>query len=69
MTKEILNVLNKFPGSSIQKIFDPCQTHAIFGIDKSDKEKAKTMLKEAGASRFRISTNKFGFAIICFKIA
>ena len=66
--KELNDVTYQFRGSYIQTIFDPIQTHALYGVMKDDAPKAKKLLKEAGASRFRVIKNNFGFAIICFKI-
>jgi len=62
------NVTYQFRGSYVQTIFDPVQTHALYGVSKTQKDEAKAALKEIGAKRFRITSTKFGFAIICFKI-
>jgi phospholipase/lecithinase/hemolysin len=67
MKPEIKNVTSKFHGSYIETIFDPIQTHALYGVTKSFKNEAVSALKEAGAKRLRVVSNKFGFVIICFK--
>ena len=61
-------VTRQFRGSYVQTIFDRVQTHALYGIPKSDAAEAKEALKAIGAKRFRVVNNSFGFAIICFKI-
>jgi hypothetical protein len=62
------SVTNKFRGSYVQTLFDPVQTHALYGIPKRDAAEAKEALKAIGAKRFRVVNNSFGFSIICFKI-
>lgn len=61
-------ILYKFRGSYIQTIFDYVQTHALYGIRKDDALEAKRLLKEAGASSFRVVNNDFGLVIVCFKM-
>ena len=61
-------VTYKFRGSYVQTIFDRVQTHALYGISKSQKDEAKEALKKIGAKRFRVVNNDFGMSIICFKI-
>ena len=68
MREKFEKVLYKFRDSYIQTIFDPIQTHALYGVHKDDALEAKRLLKEAGASSFRVVKNRFGFAIICFKV-
>jgi hypothetical protein len=62
------SVTNRFSGSFVQTLFDPVQTHALYGIPKRDAAEAKEALKAIGAKRFRVVNNSFGFSIICFKI-
>ena len=61
-------VTRQFRGSYVQTLFDPVQTHALYGIPKRDADEAKEALKAIGAKRFRVVNNAFGFSIICFKI-
>ena len=61
-------VTHQFRGSYVQTIFDPIQTHALYGITKSQKDDAIEELKEIGAKRFRVVNNRYGFSIICFKL-
>ena len=68
MTSEIRDVVRQFRGSYIQTIFDPVQTHALYGVTKSDRDEAKAALKKAGAGRLRVVSNRHGFVIICFKV-
>jgi hypothetical protein len=58
-----------FPGSYYQKISDPVQTHAVYGVAKSDKEYVVKSLKYIGAKRFRIvQAGIKGLIIVCFSI-
>ena len=68
MTPEIHDVVRQFRGSYIQTIFDPVQTHALYGVTKSFKHEAIAALKNAGAQRLRTVSNRQSFVIICFKI-
>ena len=61
-------VTRQFRGSYVQTLFDPIQTHALYGVPKRDAAEAKEALKAIGAKRFRVVNNSFGFAIICFKM-
>ena len=57
------------PGSYYQKIYDPIQTHAIYGVAKSDKDSIVKSLKSIGAKKFRtVQPNAKGLTIICFSI-
>ena len=58
-----------FPGSYCQEISDPVQTHAIYGVAKSDKEYVVKNLKSIGAKRFRtVQAGAKGLIIVCFSI-
>jgi hypothetical protein len=62
----------KFPSNPkyyVQPIFDPNQTHAVYGVgnDPAEINEVKRKLKEYGATLFRVVKNGYGFAIICFK--
>ena len=54
-----------------QKLFDPIQTHGLYGIYKEEVERYKEWLKSFGAKRLRVvkCNNCKGnpYAIICFK--
>ena len=54
-------------GRYIQTIFDPIQTHALYGITADELPKFKEKLKKLGARKFRTCGRK-GFKILCFKI-
>lgn len=68
MREKFYTVTNQFRGSYVQTIFDPIQTHALYGVSKTQKDDAKAALKKIGAKRFRVVNNDFGMSIICFKI-
>ena len=54
-------------GAYCQTLFDPIQTHAVYGIPKSNKETIKLELKALGAKKFRIvNANSSAFIIVCF---
>jgi hypothetical protein len=64
-----MKVLNRFSGTYINKIYDPIQTHALYGLGKDNLDQAKRLLKEDGAKRFRVvKTNTNGLVILCFKL-
>jgi hypothetical protein len=56
-------------GTYIQKLFDPVQTHAIYGVSAESLLSVKKELKEAGATHFRVLTPRSAkyLRIICFK--
>jgi len=58
------------PFMSIQELFDPIQTHAVYGIrDKNDLDVLKYEIKEAKlGNRFRQIKNQYGFYTLCFKL-
>jgi len=49
----------------IQTLFDPVQTHAVYGGSNEDIPLFKTMLKKQGANKFRVVKNN-DFPILCF---
>lgn len=50
----------------VQDIFDPKQTHALYGITKDTLDSYKKRLKELGANRFRQVKVRDGWMILCF---
>lgn len=69
MREKFDTVTDQFRGSYISTIFDPIQTHALYGVSKTQKDEAKAALKKIGAKRFRVVNNDFGMSIICFKMS
>ena len=53
-------------GMYYQRLFDPHQTHGLYGVRVDDVPRWKEYLKENGAKKFRVVKNQYGFAIICF---
>lgn len=49
-----------------QTLFDPHQTHGLYGVRVDDVPYWKEYLKKHGAKKFRVVKNQYGFAIICF---
>jgi len=53
----------------IKELFDPVQTHAVYGVNVAIADEVKFALKQAGATRFRIvNANMKGLKIVCFKM-
>ncbi len=52
-------------GGYIQTLFDPQQTHAVYGCTQDSLDKLKLTLKYLGANKFRLVKNN-GFPILCF---
>ena len=52
-----------------QDLFDPIQTHGLYGVFKSEVNEYKEWLKDLGAKRFRVIKCRGAnpYAIICFK--
>ena len=57
---------DSYYGHYVQTLFDPVQTHAVYGVTEDTIATVKANLMKAGANRFRIIKNKFGFRIVCF---
>jgi hypothetical protein len=58
-----------FKGYDVRELFDPVQTHAVYGLYPSEVARVKQELKEnLKATRFRVVTNSMGGKILCFKI-
>jgi len=56
-------------GCYVQTLFDPIQTHALYGVRKEDKIEIRHILKdECGVTHIRMVNNGYGYTIICFKI-
>jgi hypothetical protein len=55
-------------GTYIQTLFDPVQTHAVYGVTADNLSEVKKELKALGATRFRVLKTGFGtLRIVCFK--
>lgn len=53
-------------GMFYQTLFDPHQTHGLYGVRVDDVPYWKEYLKKHGAKKFRVVKNCYGNAIICF---
>ena len=52
----------------IKELFDPVQTHAVYGVMAEDLQAVKDTLAEAGAKRLRVvKVDKF-LRIVCYKM-
>ena len=60
--------MNSILGYQVNKLFDPVQTHAAYGVPVSEKDRVVAALKEKGATRFRIVKTGYGTLIVCFKM-
>ena len=56
-------------GYRVQELFDPIQTHAAYNVPRSQVDKVKEVLREQGATRFRLVKPQVeGVVIVCFKL-
>ena len=64
-----LNYLYGGDGKYVQSLFDPVQTHALYGIyGKDELERCKALLsKNPAINRFKVVSNSYGYKILCFK--
>ena len=53
-------------GMYYQTLFDPHQTHGLYGVRVDDVQYWKDFLKKHGGKKFRVVKNCYGNAIICF---
>lgn len=52
----------------IKELFDPIQTHAVYGVHAESLNEVKAVLKAHGANRFRVvAAGMAGVKILCFK--
>ncbi len=66
--KDVLNNIKKSfqeEGVYWEKLFDPEQTHAFYGVSSNRIDEIKLLLKNKGAKKFRVVKNKNN-PIICF---
>jgi hypothetical protein len=56
-------------GQYIKELWDPVQTHAVYGVPEHQVPQLKNRLKSMGCKRFRIVTPRLlkGIKIVCFK--
>lgn len=60
--------INDSRGIYQQSLFDPVQTHGVYGLTESTVWKVKEYLKSKGATRFRkLNANGKGYKILCYK--
>jgi hypothetical protein len=55
-------------GHQVRTLFDPVQTHAVYGLVGDEVDEVKDALKAVGAVRFRLVKNHYGRTAVCFKI-
>ena len=53
-------------GAYIQSIFDPVQSHAVYGIHEENLNEVKEILKLCGANKFRTIKGTKGWRILAF---
>jgi hypothetical protein len=64
--EQILNsICRNYSGSYWKILFDPQQTHAIYGVHKDRIESLKDDLTKMGAAKFRVVKNG-NLPILCF---
>jgi len=54
----------------VKELFDPIQTHAVYGVTRDTVPQVKLFLKQScGATRFRVvKTRASDLVIVCFKL-
>ena len=55
------------PEAYTQEIFDPVQSHAVYGLVDETVNRVKEHLVSKGATRFRLRKLKNGFRILCYR--
>lgn len=61
--------MGTFNGYRVQELFDPVQTHALYGVPTGSVEQVKQELREKlNAKRFRVVTAHNNSKVICFKL-
>ncbi len=67
ISTKLSGLCNNYRGAYHQKLHDPVQTHAIYGISKTSKDEVKAKLKAMGAKKFRsVQPHAKSLTIICF---
>lgn len=68
LAKAVALVTKIYLGTYVQELFDPIQTHGIYGLTDATLPSVKEMLKKAGAKRFRtVKVTQGVHRILCFK--
>jgi hypothetical protein len=65
ITKNITWIKKYCRDAYMRHLFDPVQTHAVYGLSPLDLPLIKYLLKQLGAKQFRTLKNK-GYPILCF---
>jgi hypothetical protein len=63
--EDLTKICKHYSGSYWKTLFDPQQTHAIYGAGKDNMDDLKEELTKAGAKKFRIVKNG-SIPILCF---
>ncbi len=67
MTWKLTSHFSGKDGIRFGQLYDPVQTHAIYGVTKDTKSYWKLTLKSIGAKKFReVKANSKHFVILCF---
>lgn len=68
----VQEILNRHSGTYLRELFDPVQTHAIYGLADSFFPSVRMELKAVGITRFRVVKPRKGtyqkVSILCFKM-
>ena len=54
--------------SDIRTLFDPVQSHAVYGVPKRHEQAVKAELKRLKATRLRVVRTVTDLVIVCFKV-
>ncbi len=55
--------------NNFKKLYDPRQTHAVYGVTEGTMDQLKSELKNVGANKFRkVKANGHNLWILCFSV-
>lgn len=64
---EVKSIVSKrYPDLKLLGIFDPVQSHAIYGVHKCELDDMKDYLRGKGATKFRTVSKNRTHSILCF---
>lgn len=55
-------------GFEVRELFDPVQTHAVYGVPANCESQVRDELRAMGATRLRKVKTAYQSLIICFKM-
>lgn len=69
INKTIKTIVSRHSGMYFKKLYDPRQTHAVYGVTEGTMDQLKSELKNVGANKFRkVKANGHNLWILCFSV-